>query len=79
MAGTPTGGYIQARQYVYSAGGPVTKHEKYLAEHLTSAIPVITVANPAAQFVQGSSVRGSRSPTRCGLPSFGLSCRPRIS
>jgi hypothetical protein len=55
-AGIPAGGYIEPSEYVYSHVGPVTTSEEYLAEHLASKIPIITVANPAAQLVQGSAV-----------------------
>ena len=48
MSGAPAGGYLEAdRSVIGYQSGPTTL-EKYLGEHLTKLIPVITIANPAA-------------------------------
>jgi tetratricopeptide (TPR) repeat protein len=48
ISGTPAGGYLEANRAVISYQSGPTTLEKYLGEHVSKLIPVITIANPAA-------------------------------
>lgn len=48
-SGTPAGGYLEADRWVVSYQGSPTGVEAYLGEHLAPHLPVVTIANPAAQ------------------------------